>query len=355
MGDPTTRARNLRLSLVFVLILSVVIAPIVAHTAFAAAAQGMVRFDRMQTSTATTGTVCLNPGTSSIDVKTWVVTFPTGYTVSTTAANWQTSNISTTNLAWPSGAVAWPNATSATAVASGQTVTWTNSSAQTMNTGTLYCYNWTATAAVSTASSPGASIQGGSIVTKNSSATQIDSVTYTTAAVSSDQINVTASVPATFSFALSSSSDALGALSTASVSTSGTPVTATVNTNAKNGWSVWAKDASTGLASANASKTIASTTPGSNSTLSAGTEGYNTGVTTSQVGGAGTITVQTPFVGGSLGKGGGLDTSLRSLAVSTGTADTAVLTLKNNVAINATTPAATDYADTITVVGAGLF
>jgi hypothetical protein len=32
-----------------------------------------------------------------------------------------------------------------------------------------------------------------------------------------------------------------------------------------------------------------------------------------------------------------------------------VLTLRNNVAINATTPAATDYTDTITVVGAGLF
>jgi hypothetical protein len=32
-----------------------------------------------------------------------------------------------------------------------------------------------------------------------------------------------------------------------------------------------------------------------------------------------------------------------------------VLTLKNNAAINATTTAATDYADTITVVGSGMF
>jgi hypothetical protein len=344
-----------RLALFAILIFSLVVMPFVARSAFAAAAQGTVRFDRMQTSTATTGTICLNPSTSSIDVKTWQVTFPTGYVVSTTAANWQTSNISTTNLAWPSGGTAWPNATAATASVSGQTVTWTNTAAQSMSIGTLYCYNWTATAAVTTPSSPGASIQGGSIVTKNSSAVQIDSAAYTTAVVSSDQISVTATVPAAFSFALSGSSDPLGQLSTASVTTSGTPITATVNTNAKNGWSVWAKDASTGLTSANASKTIASTTPGSNSTLVAGTEGYNTGVTTSQAGGAGTITVQTPFVGGSLGKGGGLNTSLQMLVNSNGTANAAVLTLKNNVAINATTPAATDYTDTITVVGAGLF
>jgi hypothetical protein len=46
---------------------------------------------------------------------------------------------------------------------------------------------------------------------------------------------------------------------------------------------------------------------------------------------------------------------LRSLASSNGTADTAVLTLTNHAAIGPLTPAATDYTDTITVVGAGLF
>ena len=135
-----------------------------------------------------------------------------------------------------------------------------------------------------------------------------------------------------------------------------TPITATVNTNAKNGWTVWARDLNTGLTSGSASKTIASTTPGTNSTLVAGTEGYNMGVASTQAGGSGTITIQTPFVySGTLGRGGGLNTTLAPLAVSTGTADTAVLTLRNNIAINPTTPAATDYADTITVVGAGLF
>jgi hypothetical protein len=78
-------------------------------------------------------------------------------------------------------------------------------------------------------------------------------------------------------------------------------------------------------------------------------------VTQTQAGGAGSITVQTAFVGGTLGRGGGLNTTLAPIAISNGTADTAVLTLRNNVAINPTTPAATDYADTITVIGAGLF
>ena len=144
-------------------------------------------------------------------------------------------------------------------------------------------------------------------------------------------------------------------MSTGSVTSSPTPRTATVNTNAKNGWMVWAKDANTGLNSATASATIASTTPGSNSTLSASTPGYNTGLTSSQVGGTGTISIAAPFVGTGTGQGGGLDTSLRTLATSNGTADTAVLTLKNNAAIGATTAAATDYTDTITIIGAGLF
>jgi hypothetical protein len=60
-------------------------------------------------------------------------------------------------------------------------------------------------------------------------------------------------------------------------------------------------------------------------------------------------------VGGSLGRGGGLDTTLRTIATSNGTAQNAVLTINNNVAISSLTSAAADYSDTITIVGAGLF
>lgn len=328
--------------LVFALLTPLLISQL---THAAALQQVMVRFDRLKANTATTGTVCANPATTGTEAD-LQVTFPTGYTLGIAG----TFTVSTTNLSWPTGGTAWPSIATATNV-TGQVVTFPSGD---LTVGTLYCFNWTNTAAVTTKATA-TNNNSGSVTTRTSVPAAIDTSTYQTATIADDQIVVTASVSSTFSFALSGNTDALGTLSTGSVITSPTPRTATVNTNAKNGWMVWAKDANTGLNSASASKTIASTTPGTNSTLASGTEGYNTGVTQSQVGGSGTITVATPFVGGSTGRGGGLDTGLRALATSTGTADTAVLTLTNNVAIAPTTAAATDYTDTITVVGAGLF
>ena len=300
----------------------------------------------MKTSTPTTGTVCAKPTSTATEIDVQVA-FPAGYTVSTTVGNW---TVNTTNLNWPSGAVAWLGVNTATAAAS-QTVTFPSSD---LAAGTLYCFNWTNTAALSISASANAS-NSGTITTRAAGATPIDTSSYSTASINDDQIVVSASVPQSFSFALSGNTDSLGTLSTSAVASSATPRTVTINTNAKNGWQVWAKDSSTGLNSALAAKTIASTTPGTNSTLATNTEGYNTGITSSQVGGSGTVTVATPFVGGTTGRGGGLDTTLRTLASSNGTADTSVLTITNNASIGALTPAATDYTDTITVVGAGLY
>ncbi len=328
--------------IVFALIAPIIYAQI---THAAALTKVAVRFDRMKISTATTGTVCAQPATvaTEADVQ---VTFPTGYTLGTSA----NFTINTTNTAWPTGGTAWPSIATATNV-TGQVVTFPSGD---LTVGTLYCFNWANTAAVSIKSSATSSNLG-SVSTRTSVPAVIDTESYATASITDDQVVVSATVPAIFSFALSANTDALGSLSTASVITSPTPRTATVNTNAKNGWMVWAKDANTGLTSASAASTIASTTPGTNSTLVAGTLGYNTGITSSQVGGSGTITVAAPFVGSGAGQGGGLDTSLRPLATSTGSANTAVLTIKNNVAIDATTAAASDYTDTLTIIGAGLF
>lgn len=299
--------------------------------------QVLVRFDRMKAATATTGTVCAKSGSTGQTSVT--VTFPVGYTVGA-SATWATS---TANLAWPATAAAWPTI-QATGTAAGQAVTFTSGS---LTAGNLYCFNWTNTAALTVGS---AGAYSGTV------ATNIDSATpFATAAIADDQIAVSASVAPSFTFAISANTDNLGQLSTGSVSSSPTPRTATVNTNAKNGWYIWAKDATTGLNSASAATTIASTTPGSNSTLAAGSEGYNTGVTSSQTGGSGVISVAAAFVGGSTGKGGGLDTTLRTLASSTGTANNAVLTLTNNASISSLTAPATDYTDTISIVGAGLF
>ncbi len=304
----------------------------------------LVRFDEMSQSTPTTGTVCARP-TSTTTEDHVRVDFPAGFTVSTTAGNWTTN---TTNTAWPSGANAWTGIGSPS-IAS-QAVTFTSAD---LTPGTLYCFNWDNSAALSQPGSPGTN-EGGFVTTRNTGV-DIDTGAFSTATIVNDTITVTATVAQTFSFALSGTTDPLGTLPTGSVTTSGTPRTVTVNTNAANGWLVWGKDSQTGLHSTLNGHTIASVTPGVASTLSAGTEGYNTGIANSQTGGTGTITVTAAYADGGLGTGAGLSTTLRTLATSNGTANGAVLTFKNNVAISTTTQAATDYQDIITLTGAGLF
>ncbi len=338
--------RIVNIAVIGVLLVASIVPVISSRSVHAATlSQALVRFDRMKVSTATTGTVCVKPTTALVenDVQ---VTYPAGYTLGAVG----TFTVSTANLSWPAGALAWLGINTATNV-TGQVVTFPSTD---LVVGSLYCFNWINTAAVQVKAGATSS-NSGTLTTRDVGLATIDTASYSSASITDDQIAVSATVPQSFSFALSANTDPLGTLATGSVITSPTPRTVTVNTNAKNGWFVWAKDANTGLTSASSSYTVASTTPGSNATLVSGTEGYNLGVTTSQTSGTGTLAPVAGFLGGSLGKGGGLDTTLRSVASSNGSANNAVVTLNNNAAIQASTPAATDYADTITVVGAGLF
>ncbi|MFZ2544850.1 MAG: hypothetical protein WAW80_02650 [Candidatus Saccharimonadales bacterium] len=343
----TVKKFHVLLAVVF--LFSAIITPLVANNAFAASlTQTDVRFDRMKISTATTGTVCATPATVGAE-STIAVTFPTGYTLGLAA----TFTVNTTNLAWPSGGTAWPSIATATNV-TGQVATFPSGD---LTVGTLYCFNWINSAAVTTKTTATTSNIG-------TVATNLDSGSYATATIADDQIVVTATAPSIFSFALSANTDALPTLDTATLKTSATPRTATVSTNASNGWMVWAKDSYQGLCSptigtctvGTPTTQLATSSTGSNRTLVAGTTDYNMGVTTvAPVGGA-TATIAAPFVGTGAGQGGGLSaTALQPLATAAGPSDTAVLTLKNNVAISALVKAATDYTDTITVVGAGLF
>lgn len=338
-----------------VFLFSAMISAFAARQAFGAATQSLVRFDRMKINTPTTGTVCFTPeGTGTeASVK---VTFPNGYTLGT-AANF---TVNTTDLAWPSGATAWPGIATASNVTS-QVVTFTSTD---LTVDTMYCFNWTDAAAVKQPSAT-ASSEGGTIVTYDSGSAQIDSASFSTATISNDQIVVNATVPQIFEFSLSGNVDNLPTLNSGTVTSSSSPVTATVNTNALNGWQVWARDAYQGLCSASvgtctdgtATDQIVTTNTAHHRTLTAGTTDYALGVKGVQDGSsAGTLAVDTAFTAPTAGQGGGLSaTALQSLATSDGTAKDAVLTLTNNVAISATVPAASDYKDVITVVGAGLF
>lgn len=309
----------------------------------------MVRFDNITVSANTTGTVCAKPQSTATEVEV-AVEFPTGYSVSATPSD---HTVNTSNLAWPSGAQAWPGIGTATNV-SGQVVTFPSND---LTAGTLYCFNWTNASAIETQSSA-SSTNVGSVTTYSSGPTIVDSTAYVTQTVNDGTLDVTATVPQTFSFALSGNTDNLGSLSTSSVTTSSSPQTITVNTNAQFGWVVWAReDSNAGLYSTSANHSIDSSPAGQATALSAGTEGYITGISSGQDSGSGTITVVSAYNynGGVGNTGAALDNTLRMIASSNGTAANAVLTIRNQVAISGTTPAATDYADTITFTGAGIF
>lgn len=325
----------------------------------------VVRLDRMKISTATGGTICAKPSAgalASTEAKV-VVTFPSTYTVNTTAANWV---MTTTNLPSFGGvtATAWPGITSGTTTASSATspanvVTFPVGDLSSSTT--MYCFNFADTNTLTTASSAAASQQA-AMETQTSGSAAIDHSDIALATIADDQIVVTAVVPPTFIFALSGNTDNFGGnLDPASIKSSAGR-TVTVTTNAKGGWIAWAKDSAQGLASASATYTIptAGTVNGSPNTLSAGTEGYvlDTDLTTDAAGGC-TLAIDAEYNGATTSAGGTFSNQFQPIAACTGTppatANGDVITLIERVAIAGSTPAGSDYTDTITVVGAGNF
>ncbi len=319
-----------------------------------------VRLDRLHASVATTGLICANPGTTSaanVDVQ---ITFPTGFTVGT-AGNWA---VSTGTL--PPGATAWPGIGAATPTVLTQTVTFTYAANQTLTAGTLYCFTWTNTAALTTGTA--GNDKTGTITSRTSGLTTIDSTSYALSLVSNDQIVITATVPATFSFALSGNSDTFtGNLSTTTVSTSGQTVS--ISTNAQDGWIAWVKSLNAGLNSAGTGASIASAGSYDDApTDLASTTGYVLDVDITTDSGTGTGTVSQSAGTGAAGdgygaeyngtnatSGGTLTTSFQPIAASDGTTGGDVLTLIERAKISAVQAAATDYTDTLTIVAAGRF
>ncbi len=311
--------------------------------------QVYIRLDRLAASTTTGGTVCAQADTvgTEADVQ---VTFPTGFTVNTTASNW---TVTTTNL--PSGATAWPSIATATAV-SGQTVTFPSGD---MTVSTLYCFNFSGTSTLTNATA--GNDKTGTVTTRTSGPATIDSSGYALSIVSNDQIVVTATVPATFSFSLSGNTDTFTSnLSTTTTSTSGRTVT--ISTNAASGWVAWVKSANAALNSVSTGASIATAGSVDNTpTDLASTTGYvlDVDITTDSGTGTGTVTQASnygaEYAGSNSTSGGTLSTSFQPIAASNGTTDGDVLTLTERAKISAVQAAATDYTDTLTVVAAGRF
>ncbi len=310
--------------------------------------QAMVRPDRLAASTTTGGMVCAKSTTTAVET-TVKVTFPTGFTVNSTASNW---TVTTTDI--PADATAWIGIGTASLV-SGQDVTFPSGN---MVVGTLYCFNFAASSTLTT--STAGNDKTGVITTQLAGPTTIDSSSYALSIVSNDQIVVSATVPATFTFSLSANTDSIGTLSTTTASSSG--VTATIATNAAAGWVAWAKSANAALNSASTGATIATAGTLNNApTDLASSTGYvlDVNVTTDSGTGTGTVSQASDYGaeynGTNSTSGGTLSTTFQPIAASSGTTDGDVLTLIERAKISAVQAAATDYTDTLTVVAAGRF
>jgi hypothetical protein len=343
--------------LMVALLLALLAAPLM-HAKAAPFQQAFVRLDRLTATTPTGGRVCAKPATTATEASVQV-TFPTtsgtDYVVNATAANW---TVTTTGL--DTGQTAWPGIGTASAVA-GKTVTFPSTD---LTVGTLYCFNFSATNTLTTSSAAASETTQGTIVTRTSAPANIDSSTYSEAIISNDQVVVSAVVPPSFSFVLSGNTDSFTTnLSTGSVvSTSGRTIT--VTTNAASGWIVWAKDLNSSagkgsLQSATAGnyKIAGTSAAGAAShTLTPGTEDYGLGATiNTDAANGGTVTLDAAY-DGTTTKAGTLDPAqYRPIATSNGTANGDIIALNGRATIAGQTPAASDYTDTITLIGAGVF
>ena len=324
--------------------------------------QAYMRLDRMKTASATGGMVCATPASTATEGKV-VLTFPSTYTLNITAANW---TVSTTNL--PTGATAWIGITTATAIDNtAKTATFTSGE---LAVATQYCFNFAALNTLTTAASP-TNNQQANIQTQTGAAATIDYTNIALVNIADDQVLVTAVVPPSFSFTLSGNTDPFVANldATAVISTSGRTVT--VATNAKGGWIAWAKDSQQGLRSATANYTIPTTTTISGTPplkqISFGTEGYmlDTDLTSDAASGC-TVAIDGSYNGTTTGvapmtsaTGGAFSANFQPIAACTGVSPAFsagdVITLVERATIANFTPAASDYSDIVTVVGAGNF
>ena len=261
------------------------------------------------------------------------ILFPAGFTVATTQT--YSTSFGTPNCTAITGATSdLPGAPAASG--SGQTITFSGITAMTASHS--YCGVLTGTAVTN----PAAGTYAGTITAGTDAAAPI-----AWDIISNDQVVVTATVPASFTLFLSSNADAFsGNLAVGSIGTT-TGVTATMTTNGT-GWVLYGSDVGSELTSASTGHHILSTSIDANTTISTGSENYVTGVTS-------TGTVVGAFIGGSLGRGGGLSSSVVQLASGTGPTASATATATEYATISGTTPAASDYTDTITLLGAGTF
>lgn len=327
-----------------------------------------VAFVRLDTLTAvqpTGGRVCVKPSSTNASqtIASIKVTFPTtsgtDYVVNSTAANW---TVTTSNL--DAGQTAMPTIATANNV-TGKAVTFPLGTPQVLSASNLYCFNFAAASTLTTSSAGAAETTQGTVASQIAGPTIEDQTTYSESIISDNTVVVTATVPPSFTFVLSGNTDSFNApgLSTGSVNTSNGNRTITITTNAASGWIIWAQDLNNvsgkgALHSTTASYNITGTgticTP---AIFTAGAENYGLAATiNTDAAGGGTVAVNYCFNGTTSNFAGTLDpTRFQVVATANGTANGDIINVKELATIAGQTPAASDYTDTISFVGAGQF
>lgn len=355
----TDKNSLISLALYLSLLITIIYPFIQPFKAGASVTQGFVRFDRHATGAAISGSACLETTTVGTETNVTIV-FPSDWTISSTPANWVANN---TNLPYnplnlATQATMWAGVANAQAAASvnGLSVTWT---ATNLTVATFYCFNFTGSS--STVGAAGNN-KTGQLKTQGG-APYVDSIDWATSVVSSgsDQIVVTASVSAQMTFALSANTAALGTLSSSATAAS-SGINQTVTTNARNGWASWVKSGTDGTGTVGALQSVTAgnaqiDSPGSwdgtPETLTT-TGGYVLDVDTGS--GCDATCVANEYEGASADAGGHLSYNIfRQTANDTTPTSGDVVSLVVKARSSATTPAASDYTDTLTLVAAGSF
>jgi hypothetical protein len=307
-----------------------------------------IRFNRMRASTATTFRLTFTVPAGNTGTEAQVrIGFPDAYTVATSGLTATASSCGATSL---------PGTLAATGSNTASSKNITITGVTNLSATTTYCVDIDRTTTNDPITNPTAGIYSVTVETQTGASAQIDNTVLGARVIADDQIVVSAVVPPSFNFVLDANTTSFTTNLDSGTVVHTTPRTVTITTNATGGWIAWARDSNTGLTSAAAGKTIASTTPGTAATLATNVEGYVLGIAATDAGGGGTVTVTAAYAGtGADNNGSGLDTTFRQIASANGTANGDVLTLRGKAGINAFTPAGIDYTDTWTVIGAGSF
>ena len=347
--------------ILLVAIFSLLVSPIfTAPVKAAPLTEASIRLDRMGGGIAANTTtarilVVAKPASTATEARV-TITWPTtsAFTVSATAADHTEAVTDLPSTYQGESLTAWPGIDTATAVAGGA-VTFPSSD---LTAGTLYGFY--ITGGITNPAAGDAGTHTVTIATETSAPATIDSssIAVDTVGTNGDQVTVTATVPATFNFAIADNALPLGTLSTSAVAANSMSSAIDVDTNAANGWIAWIRSEGAGraLTSGTTSYDIDSTDTGSPVTCVSGTDCYVIDAASAAGGGStGVVTEATEYAGNGTTSGGVIGLTYEEISSSDGPAANDTITLTAIAAISGIVPAASDYTDTLEVVGAGNF